>query len=211
VGYDGISLAVGRYSQSFPSFGSERMGASVKAYVRFDEKETELREPVIDPDVLIVQDETLFNAIDVFSGLKFDGHVLINTRRSPADLGIGPVAGALPAGHVHPVSATDLALKYLKRPTLSTALLGAFAARTDFLEMDAVVRAITEQFLGKIGEMNVTAARAALATVAEGKDAWWYTILEPRSRPRSLPGSSAVARARWSRRIGSRMPRPSSL
>ncbi len=75
----------GLHSQSFPSFGSERMGAPVKAYVRFDKRDIELREPVMDPDVLIIQDDTLFNAIDVFAGLKPDGKVLINTRRSIAE------------------------------------------------------------------------------------------------------------------------------
>ncbi len=157
----------GLFSQSFPSFGSERMGAPVKAYVRFDEREIELREPVIDPDVLIIQDDTLFNAIEVFGGLKPDGRVLINTRHSVADLGIGPALEALPKGHVGTVPATDLALKHLKRPTPNTALLGAFAAMTGLLEMDAVARAIMEKFPGKVGEMNVNTARAAFAAVAE--------------------------------------------
>ena len=57
------------YSMSFPSFGSERNGAPVMAFVRIDDKEIELREPVLDPDLLIIQDPTLFQAIDVFSGL----------------------------------------------------------------------------------------------------------------------------------------------
>lgn len=77
-----------RYFQSFPSFGSERMGVPVKAYVRFDDKEIKLRVPVIEPDVLIVQDETLIHASDVFSGLRSDGWVLISTRRSLVELGI---------------------------------------------------------------------------------------------------------------------------
>jgi pyruvate ferredoxin oxidoreductase gamma subunit len=59
----------GRHSLSFPSFGSERMGAPVAAFVRIDDREIELREPVLDPDMLIVLDPTLFHAIDVFAGL----------------------------------------------------------------------------------------------------------------------------------------------
>ncbi len=153
----------GRHSQSFPSFGSERMGAPVVAFVRIDDKEIELREPVLDPDLLIVQDPTLFHAIDVFSGLRTDGYVLVNSSKSVEELGIGDAVGELPEGHVLSVPATELALKHLKRPTPNTVLLGAFAAVSDLLEMDGVEKAIREKFPGKVGEMNVAAAQAAHA------------------------------------------------
>ncbi len=155
----------GRYSQSFPSFGSERMGAPVMAFVRIDEREIELREPVLDPDLLIIQDPTLFQAIDVFSGLKEDGYVLINSSKSVDELGIEDAVGKLPAGHVVTVPATELAQKHLRRPTPNTVLLGAFAAMSDELAMDGVEKAIREKFPGKVGEMNVAAAKAAYAAV----------------------------------------------
>ncbi len=158
----------GRHSQSFPSFGSERMGAPVVAFVRIDDKEIELREPVLEPDLLIVQDPTLFNAIDVFSGLRPDGYVLINSSKSAEDLGIDDAVRNLPDGHVITVAATELAMKHLKRPTPNTVLLGAFAAVSDWLAMDGVEKAILEQFPGKIGEMNVAAAQAAYS--AAGSD-----------------------------------------
>ncbi len=151
----------GRYSQSFPSFGSERMGAPVIAFVRMDDREIELREPVLDPDLLIIQDPTLFNAIDVFSGLKPDGYVLINSSKSVEELGINDAVVGLPADHVVTVPATDLALKHLKRPTPNTVLLGAFAAMSDLLDLEAVEKAIHAKFPGKVGEMNVAAAQAA--------------------------------------------------
>ncbi len=153
----------GRHSQSFPSFGSERMGAPVMAFVRIDDNEIELREPVLDPDLLIIQDPTLFTAIDVFSGLKQDGYVLINSSKSVEELGIDEAVDGLPAGHVVTVPATELALKHLRRPTPNTVLLGAFAAMSDLLEMQGVEKAIREKFPGKVGEMNVAAAKAAYA------------------------------------------------
>ena len=158
----------GRYSQSFPSFGSERMGAPVVAYVRIDDKEIELREPVLEPDLLIVQDPTLFNVVDVFSGLKPHGTVLINSSKSVEELGIDDVVGHMPEGHVITVPATELALKHLKRPTPNTVLLGAFAAVSDLLELDGVEKAILEKFPGKVGEMNVAAAKAAYAAAQSG-------------------------------------------
>lgn len=155
-----------RHSMSFPSFGSERMGAPVMAFVRIDDKDIELREPVLDPDLLIIQDPTLFQAIDVFSGLKPDGYVLINSRKTAEMLGVEEAIKHLPEGHVISVPATELAVKYLKRTTPNTVLLGAFTAmREDLFDMNAVEKAILEKFPGKVGEMNVTAAKAAYETV----------------------------------------------
>ena len=99
----------------------ERMGAPVVAYVRIDDKPIELREPVLDPNLLIVQDPTLFNAIDVFTGLRMTAG-LINTSKIFDDLHIGEATNRLPAGHVIAVSATELAMKHLGRPTPNTVL-----------------------------------------------------------------------------------------
>src|ERR1700674_923617 len=57
----------GHFAQAFPSFGSERMGAPVMAFCRIDDKEIRLREPVLDPDALIVQDQTLLHQVDLFN------------------------------------------------------------------------------------------------------------------------------------------------
>ena len=62
----------GRHAQAFPSFGSERTGAPVVAFCRIADKEIRLREPIMEPDALIIQDPTLLYQVDVFSGLKGD-------------------------------------------------------------------------------------------------------------------------------------------
>lgn len=155
----------GLHAQAFPSFGSERMGAPVTAFVRIDDAPIELREPVLDPDLLIVQDSTLFAALDLFSGLAAEGYVLINSGKSLAELGIDDAVSSLPEGHVVTVGATELAWQHLKRPTPNSVLLGAFAAMSDWLELAAVEKAIMEKFPGKVGEANVAAARAAYASV----------------------------------------------
>ena len=59
----------GRHAQAFPSFGSERTGAPVVAFCRIDDRDIRLREPIMAPDVLIVQDPTLLHQVDVFQGL----------------------------------------------------------------------------------------------------------------------------------------------
>src|SRR5689334_18467745 len=82
----------GRFAQAFPSFGSERMGAPVMAFCRMDTREVRLREPVMHPDALIIQDPTLLHQVDLFSGLADSGFILINSTRDFDSLGIGEIA-----------------------------------------------------------------------------------------------------------------------
>jgi hypothetical protein len=60
----------GKYAQAFPSFGFECTGAPMVAFCRIADREIRLREPVQNPDALIVQDATLFNSVDVLEGLR---------------------------------------------------------------------------------------------------------------------------------------------
>src|SRR5580765_2995187 len=115
----------GRYAQAFPSFGSERMGAPVMAFCRIDDKEIRLREPVLEPDALIIQDPTLLHQVDVFGGLAREGCILINTTRTLEDLGLKELARKF---RFYAVPATDFALKHVGRPLPNAALLGGFAA-----------------------------------------------------------------------------------
>lgn len=151
----------GKYAQAFPSFGSERMGAPVVSFCRIDDKTIRLREPILEPDALIIQDPTLLQSLDVFSGLKAEGYVLINSTRSFEELGIAEFASRFPPHHVCDVGATELAMKHVGRPLPNAALLGGFAAITKLLAFDSVAKAIREKFPGPVGEANVAAAREA--------------------------------------------------
>ncbi|MFY9642866.1 MAG: 2-oxoacid:acceptor oxidoreductase family protein [Rhodomicrobium sp.] len=164
TGAEMLSVAAfleGRHAQAFPSFGSERMGAPVVAFCRIADKEIRLREPILEPDCLIVQDPTLFKVMDVFAGLKPDGYLLVNTNKTFGDLHIERIAASLPKGHAVIVPATEIALKHVGRPLPNAALLGAFAALTNLVNLDSVKRAIAEAFPGKIGAANVEAAMEA--------------------------------------------------
>jgi pyruvate ferredoxin oxidoreductase gamma subunit len=78
----------GAHAQAFPSFGSERTGAPVVAFCRMDDREIRVREPIVAPDALIVQDPTLLHQVDLFSGLRPGARVLLNSSRPPAELGL---------------------------------------------------------------------------------------------------------------------------
>ncbi len=161
----------GKHAQAFPSFGSERTGAPVVAFCRIDDREIRLREPIQDPDALIVQDATLFKALDVMEGLSGDGWLLVNTARSFADIHLDEIVGRLKPGHARRVAATELALKHVGRPSPNTALLGAFTAVCSIVSLDSVIEAIRRTFPGKVGEANIAAAREAHALVSNASGA----------------------------------------
>lgn len=148
----------GKYAQAFPSFGSERTGAPVVAFCRIDDKEIRVREPILEPDTLIIQDPTLLHQVDVFAGLKPGGTILINTARSFAELGLQDFIGKFKA---RAVPATELAMKHVGRPLPNAALLGAFAAFSRQISLDSVAAAINQKFSGKVAAANVAAAHAA--------------------------------------------------
>jgi pyruvate ferredoxin oxidoreductase gamma subunit len=157
----------GRHAQAFPSFGSERTGAPVVAFCRIDEQEIRLREPILAPDVLIVQDPTLLHQVDVFQGLKPDGYVLINSRRSFDELGLAEISARFRHERLITVPATEIALKHIGRPLPNAVLLGGFAALAGLVSLEAVSHAIGEKFSGKVADANVAAAAEAYAFVKQ--------------------------------------------
>lgn len=151
----------GRHAQAFPTFGSERTGAPVVSFCRIDDRPIRLREPITEPDALIVQDPTLLYQVNLFAGLRPDGFLLVNTSHSLDELFLEDLVAALPAAHVVAVPATEMARRHLGRPLPNAALLGGFAALTGQVSLAAVVGAIRSRFAGAVGEGNAEAATAA--------------------------------------------------
>jgi pyruvate ferredoxin oxidoreductase gamma subunit len=157
----------GHHAQAFPSFGSERTGAPVVAFCRIDEREIRVREPILAPDVLIVQDPTLLHQVDVFQGLQPDGWVLINSRRTFDELGVGEIAQRFRHERLATVPATEIAMRHLGRPLPNAVLLGGFAALSGLVGLDAVAHALRERFPAKVAESNVAAATEAYEFVQQ--------------------------------------------
>lgn len=156
----------GRHAQAFPSFGSERTGAPVMAFCRIDDKAIRVREPVMTPDALIIQDPTLLHQVNVFQGLKAGGYVLINSSLGIGELGLASLAARIPANHLLTVPATALALEHIGRPLPNAVMLGGFSAFAGLVHLQSLAAAIAEQFPGEIGEANIAAAQAAHDWVA---------------------------------------------
>ena len=157
----------GRHAQALPSFGSERTGAPVVAFCPIADTPIRLREPIMAPDALIIQDPTLLHQVDVFSGLSASGYILINTAKTFADLGLLEFARGFRPERLLTVPATELALGHVGRPLPNAALLGAFAALGGVISLDAVLSAIRARFSGKVAQGNAAAAAEAHRIVLE--------------------------------------------
>ena len=153
----------GRHAQAFPSFGSERMGAPVMAFVRIDQRPIRLREPVLRPDALIIQDPTLLPQADLFNGLRDDGVVLINSARSSDELGLARFAQAGRTLRVVTLPATEIALRHVGRALPNVPLLAALVAVCGQVELASLLDAIEQRFAPKVAAGNIAAAREAHA------------------------------------------------
>ena len=151
----------GSHAQAFPSFGSERTGAPVVAYCRISENQIRLREPILQPDAIIIQDPTLLHSVDVFSGSHQDGYLIINTTKSFNELGLNDYVAGRAANRNLIVPASEIALKHVGRAMPNAALLGGFAAATGRVKLESVVAAIKDRFPEKIANGNIAAAQEA--------------------------------------------------
>ena len=145
----------GKYAQAFPAFGAERMGAPVQAFVRIDDKKVRVREQVLAPDYIIVQDPDLMKTVPVLDGLKGDGLIVINSEQTPEELKLDTTA------RVETIAATEIALEIIGRPIPNAIMIGAFCSFTGLVSLEAAQQAIMDTFPGRIGENNVAALERA--------------------------------------------------
>jgi len=151
------ALEDGKYGQAFPFLGGggERRGKPIMAFCRLSDRPIRLRSRVNEPDYLIVQDSTILDELDVTEGLKGGGMILVNTEKDATKLDL---KGSF---RVFTFSADAVAREILGRPIMNTALLGAFAALTRELSLDATLRAVRSRFPGELGEKNAEVVRVS--------------------------------------------------
>lgn len=142
--------------QAFPFFGAERRGAPVKAFARISDNEIFLRSQIKKPDIVVVLDTGVMDAINVAEGIKEDGIILLNTNKSASDFSF-PCRTAV-------VDATSIAIKNEILvggiPVVNTPMTGALTKILDGIDIENLKLAIKERF-GKIGDKNAKAAEEA--------------------------------------------------
>jgi pyruvate ferredoxin oxidoreductase gamma subunit len=155
-----------RYCQAFPSFGAERRGAPVTAFVRVARRPILRRDAVKTPAFLIVQDATLLHEPELFAGLCAGGGVLLNTAAS-LDSVAERLACELPGRGVEVLTlpASQLAEAHLGKRIPNVALLAAFLGLTSLLPLAALDAALAARFKGPVLQGNLELVRAAAAAV----------------------------------------------
>lgn len=139
----------GKFVQTFPNFGPERSGAPTKTFVRISDKPIRNHEPVIDPDVVLVLDETLIGDQDIANNLDKYESLIINSPKHREEL-----AGFFPKfeGKIHPIDATDMSLKIIGQPRPNTVILGRLIKVTEIVKLESLIVEFRDIFEKKIGK-----------------------------------------------------------
>jgi pyruvate ferredoxin oxidoreductase gamma subunit len=159
-----------KFVQAFPSFGPERSGAPTKTYLRLSDKTIRTHEPVVDPDVVVVLDDTLLDSQEVTFNLDRNEALIINTEMNE-QLVKDKLAqrGFNYEGKIYPIDASGISLEIIGQPRPNTVILGKFVQVTEAVKLESVVVEFQNIFEEKIGkeacEKNVAAIEKAYDTI----------------------------------------------
>jgi pyruvate ferredoxin oxidoreductase gamma subunit len=150
------AIEEGKYAQAFPSFGPERRGAPVQAFCRIDDHPIKIRANIYEPDVVVVLDPTLLKVVNVASGLKPDGVLVITSSDAPEkvkeSLKINNKMGV--------VDAVKIAREVLGLPITNTTMLGSLLKISNAVKKESFLHPLKERF-GRIAEKNISAFERA--------------------------------------------------
>lgn len=142
----------GKYGTSLPMYGAERRGAPVVSFVRINDNPVRQKTQIYAPDCLIVLDPAQKDYRQIYDGLKPGGILVLNFRHI---LEKNPHPDI---GRIGVVDATKIALEEIGIPAFNTCILGAFAATTGWIELDAILSALEKSFSGDLLKKNVRSA-----------------------------------------------------
>ena len=151
----------GKFVQAFPSFGPERSGAPTKTYLRISDRPIRTKEPVVDPDVVVVLDETLLESQVVTDGLDRNEALIINSTKLAHE--IRQLIRF--EGKIHAIDANGISLKVIGQPRPNTIILGKIIKVTEIVRLESVLEEFRKIFEEKIGkescEKNILAIEKA--------------------------------------------------
>lgn len=146
------ALEEGKFSQGFPEYGPERMGAPVRGFTRISDQPIRLHCPIQAPDVIVVLDPTLLGTGAVTEGIKPEGAIIINTPDPPAEV---RKRHGIEGGKVHTVDATRISIEEIGRPIPNTPMIGALVKVAGVMELETIFHDIEKKFLKKLGSKGV--------------------------------------------------------
>ncbi len=152
------ALYEGKYIQSFPEFGPERMGAPVTAFTRISTEPIRIHCAVYEPDIVVVLDPSLLKTVPVTSGVNENGIILVNSVDEPAKVRENLKTEK---GKIWTIPATQIALKILGMPITNTAMLGIVARATKIVSLESIEKIVKERFRADLAEKNFAVIKEA--------------------------------------------------
>jgi pyruvate ferredoxin oxidoreductase gamma subunit len=149
------AIKKGMYAQAFPSFGPERRGAPVQAFLRVSTEPIRLRTKVYNPDSVLILDSTLLGTVNPADGLKEGGFVVINSHRSAKEL-----EELFPGRNIAFVDASKIAKEEMGVPITNTTMLGALIKATGIVDIESLEEPVKDRF-GVIAVKNINAYNRA--------------------------------------------------
>jgi pyruvate ferredoxin oxidoreductase gamma subunit len=151
------AISEGKYAQAFPSFGPERRGAPVLAFVRISaDQPIRIRSSITEPDVVVVLDPGLLRIVNVTSGLKPGGIVIVNTTKTAQQISYEFNIEAT----IATVGATKIALELLGVPITNTTMIGAVIKATGAVNVESIFEPVKKRF-GRLADKNIEAMKRA--------------------------------------------------
>ena len=147
----------GKYAQAFPAFGPERRGAPVVAFVRIDnDKPIRVRAEIEEPDIVVVLAAELLRVVDVGSGLKASGILVLNTPKAAEEI----IKEFSFKWTLATVDATRIAREILGVPIVNTTMIGALLKAAGVIKLESLLEPLKHRF-GRLAEKNINAMQRA--------------------------------------------------
>ena len=138
-----VAFSSGKHVQGFPEYGPERMGAPITAYNRITDEHCKVHSNIYTPDYVVVVDETLLKSVDVTSGLKESGALIINSRKTPEE--IRPLLKGY-SGRVCVVDAEKISMETLGKNFPNTPMLAAVVKVSGVIDRERFIKDMRETF-----------------------------------------------------------------
>lgn len=163
-----VAFSIGKHVQGFPEYGPERMGAPITAYDRISDRDVRVHSNIYEPDFVAVVDDTLLHDVDVTSGLKKEGAILINTEKEKEE--ILPLLNGY-EGEVHTINAKKVCMETLGKYFPNTPMLAAMVKISKIMDKNVFLKEMESSLKHKFAkkpevlEGNLKALRLAFEEV----------------------------------------------
>jgi pyruvate ferredoxin oxidoreductase gamma subunit len=158
------AMEEGQYSQGFPEYGPERMGAPIKGYTRISKEPITVHCSITRPEAVVVLDSSLLEAIDVTQGTDEETIFILNTKLTPGQ--VREMLG-LKGGKVFTVDATGISMDEIGKPIPNVPVIGALVKATGLLTLESCKHDIEKKFGAKFGARIVKGNQKALQRAYE--------------------------------------------